>query len=63
MATPSLQYIKPPAVNPQPHLDPEPVTMYGFPPAIAALPATLGTAGQVLRVNTAGTALEWYTPA
>lgn len=33
------------------------------PATVSALPASLGTAGQVLRVNAAGTALEWYTPA
>lgn len=64
MATPSLRYVAPPG-NSQPNLDPEPVVIFGVPGAtatVAALPATLGTAGQALRVNTAGTALEWYTP-
>lgn len=29
---------------------------------VPALPATLGTAGQVLAVNAAGDGLEWVTP-
>lgn len=35
----------------------------GKPATVAALPATLGTAGQVLAVNAAGTGLEWVDPA
>lgn len=33
------------------------------PATVTALPATLGTAGQILAVNAAGTGLEWITPA
>lgn len=33
------------------------------PATVTALPATLGTAGQILAVNAEGTALEWIDPA
>lgn len=35
----------------------------GKPATVVALPATLGTAGQILVVNAGGTALEWADPA
>lgn len=48
MATPSLRYVAPPVVNPQPNLEPEPVIIYGLPdapvgpaPTFAEIPGTV----------------------
>lgn len=45
------------------HVFPTYAQVTAKPATVAAIPATLGTAGQVLAVNSAGTGLEWVTPA
>lgn len=61
MATPSLRYVAPPVVNPQPNLEPEPVIIYDLPTGggsvawgdVTGKPAVIGAGADQAAARTA----------